>query len=283
MMVIAATVQFIQIDRECTVFRLSTLNDKKERNNVDAFTLHILLLKSTNDNWNVLITYGNCFLHDKCIINTIVLIIDTSVLALLSKLLINHYKFVSRKADDINDNSKTDNDKCTANNNCNTSSTDDSNSNDIDNNNKKCIDCNDDDMNITKNNIRKGINNTTMIASSDDNSIDTSKLGRFMGSVCTQLFCLPLDIESYTVLTTCINGYNKYDTILKALFKFICLILYCIFTIDGEYENLQRARILVDDIILYESNWNRALRLESYLSSSKQINAAKMSQILHVM
>ena len=173
-MVIAATVQFIQIDRECTVFRLSTLNDKKERNNVDAFTLHILLLKSTNDNWNVLITYGNCFLHDKCIINTIVLIIDTSVLALLSKLLINHYKFVSRKADDINDNSKTDNDKCTANNNCNTSSTDDSNSNDIDNNNKKCIDCNDDDMNITKNNIRKGINNTTMIASSDDNSIDTS-------------------------------------------------------------------------------------------------------------
>ena len=131
-------------------------------------------------------------------------------------------------------------------------------------------------MNITKNNIRKGINNTTMIASSDDNSIDTSKLGRFMGSVCTQLFCLPLVIESYTVLTTCINGY-KYDTFLKALFKFICLILYCIFTIDGEYENLQRARILVDDISLYESNWNRALRLESYLSSSKQINTAKMS------
>ena len=96
-----------QIDGECTVFRLSTLNDKKERNNIDAFTLHVLL-KSTNDNWNVLITYGNCFLHDKCIINTIVLIIDTSVLTLLSKLLINHYKFVSRKADDINDNSKTD-------------------------------------------------------------------------------------------------------------------------------------------------------------------------------
>ena len=67
-----------------------------------------------------------------------------------------------------------------------------------------------------------------------DSNIDTPRLGLFMGSVCTQLFCLPLVIESYTaVLTTYINGY-KYDTILKALFVFICSILYCIFTIDGE-------------------------------------------------
>ena len=119
-----------------------------------------------------------------------------------------------------------------------------------------------------------------------DNNIDTPRLGLFMESVCTQLFYLPLVIESYTaVLTTYINGY-KYDTILKALFVFICSILYCIFTIDGEYENLQRVRILVDDVSLYVSSWNRALRLESYLSSSKQQQAAKrgeMSQILHVM
>ena len=52
------------------------------------------------------------------------------------------------------------------------------------------------------------------------------------------------------------------------------------------YENLQRVRILVDDISLYENNWNRALRLESYLNSSRQQQATKrgeMSQILHVM
>ena len=54
----------------------------------------------------------------------------------------------------------------------------------------------------------------------------------------------------------------------------------------GVYQNLQRVRILVDDISLYESSWNRALRLDSYLSSSRQQQAAKrgeMSQILHVM
>ena len=119
----------------------------------------------------------------------------------------------------------------------------------------------------------------------ESNGNKSIQLGRFMGSVCTQLFCLLPITESYTVLTTCINGY-KYDTILKALFVFICLILYWIFTIDGEYQNLQRVRILVDGISLYESSWSMALRLESYLSSSKQQQAAKrgeMSQILHVM
>ena len=52
------------------------------------------------------------------------------------------------------------------------------------------------------------------------------------------------------------------------------------------YEILQRVRILVNDISLHKSSWNMALRLELYLSSSKQQQAAKrgeMSQILHVM
>ena len=39
---------------------------------------------------------------------------------------------------------------------------------------------------------------------------------------------------------------------------------------DGEYHSLQRVRILVDDISLYKSGWNRALRLETYLNSSRQ-------------
>ena len=53
-----------------------------------------------------------------------------------------------------------------------------------------------------------------------------------------------------------------------------------------DYQNLQRVRILVDDISLCKSSWNRALRVELYLSSSRQQQAAKrgeMSQILHVM
>ena len=151
-------------------------------------------------------------------------------------------------------------------------------------NNEKCIDCNDNAMNIIKYSIRKDINNTT-IESSVDNSNDTSQIRWFMGSVCTPLICLIVAMEISAVLTTCILGY-KYDIILKALFVFNYSILYWIFTIDGEYQNLQRIRILVDDIILYESSWNRALRLESYPRNSKQQQAAKrgeMSQILHVM
>ena len=114
---------------------------------------------------------------------------------------------------------------------------------------------------------------------------DNNNNGLFMGSVWTPLFCLIITMRSSTELTTCTLG-NKYDIILKALFVFYCSILYWIFAIDGEYQNLQRVRILVDNISLYESSWNRALRLESYLSSSKQQQAAKrgeMSQILHVM
>ena len=38
---------------------------------------------------------------------------------------------------------------------------------------------------------------------------------------------------------------------------------------NDEYQNLQRVRILVNDISLYESSWNRALRLESYPRNSK--------------
>ena len=136
--------------------------------------------------------------------------------------------------------------------------------------------CNDDGMNIMKNKNRKNSNNTT-ITSSDDNSIDTSQPRLFMGSVDTRLFCLVPGMESLIVLATCIFGY-KCDTILEALFIFHCSILYWIFTIDGEYQNLQRFRILVDDISLYKSSWNRALRLESYLSSSKQQQANKRGE-----
>ena len=128
-------------------------------------------------------------------------------------------------------------------------------------------------------------NNVSNNASSGDESIDTFRLGLFMGSVCTQLFCLVLVIKSHSVIAKCIQECD-YDIILKALCVFICSILYWIFTIDGEYQNLQRIRILVDDIILYESSWNRALRLESYPRNSKQQQAAKRgerSQILHVM
>ena len=89
-------------------------------------------------------------------------------------------------------------DRCTDNNNCNISSIDNgnSNSNDSDNNNESCIDYNDDGMNIIKNSIRKGVNNTT-IALSDDNSNDTSQIRLLMGSVCTPLFRLHRVIESY--------------------------------------------------------------------------------------
>ena len=124
--------------------------------------------------------------------------------------------------------------------------------------------------------IRHGSN------SNNDNSIGVSQLCLFMGSVCTLLFLVLIAMRYFTTLATCIQEY-AYDIILKALFVFNCSILYWIFTIDGEYQNPQRVRILVNDISLYESSWNRALRLELYLSSSKQINAAKMSQILHVM
>ena len=140
-------------------------------------------------------------------------------------------------------------------------------------------------MNIIKNKNRKNNNNTTITSSDDNSDINTAQPRLFMASVGTQLSCLVLKMESLIVLATCIIRY-KYDTILEALFVFHCSILYRIFTIDGEYQNLQRARILVDDISLYTSSWNRALRLESYISSSKQQQAnkrGKMSQILHVM
>ena len=52
------------------------------------------------------------------------------------------------------------------------------------------------------------------------------------------------------------------------------------------YQSLQRVRILVDDISLYGSSWNRALRLGSYLNSKNHQQAnkrGKKSQILHLM
>ena len=47
---------------------------------------------------------------------------------------------------------------------------------------------------------------------------------------------------------------------------------------EGWYQNLQRVRILVNDISLYKSSWNRALRLELYPRNSKQLNAAKWAK-----
>ena len=147
----------------------------------------------------------------------------------------NCYKFVSVKDDDINDTSKIDYDEYTDNINCNVSSTDtgNSNRNNSNNNNEKCIDYNDEGMNIIKNSIRKGINNTK-ITLLDDNSNDTFQIRLFMGNVFAPLFCLIIAMRSSTVLTTCILSY-KYDNILKALFVFNCSILYLywIFTIDG--------------------------------------------------
>ena len=111
-----------------------------------------------------------------------------------------------------------------------------SNSNDSDNNNEKCIDCNDDGMNITKNKNKKNINNTTITSLDDNSNINTAQPRLFMGSVCTRLFCLVLEMESLIVLATCIIVGFKYDTILKGLFVFNCsILLYWIFTIDGEY------------------------------------------------
>ena len=252
-------------NKECIDLILTLLSDTERSdggNNDHDCTVHN---KDDSDNCNVLITYGNCFLLDTRIIDTNVLIIDRSVLTLLSKLLIllselskcnndndvgdnnkgakdsNHYKFVSRKDDDINDNSKTDNGECTDNNNCNISSTDNgnSNSNDSDNNIKMCIDCNDDIMKNMKNKNKININNTTITSSDDNSDINTAQPRLFMASVGTQLSCLVLKMESLIVLATCIIRY-KYDTILEALFVFHCSILYRIFTIDGEYQNLQR-------------------------------------------
>ena len=264
--------------------RIDKSNRSYNDNNDHNCTVHN---EDNSDNFKVLITYGKYFFHDTSTINTNVFIINTSVLTLLSKLgghKSNHYTFVSRKDDDINDKNKTYNDECNDNNNCNISSTDNgnSNSNDSDNNIKMCIDCNDDIMKNMKNKNKININNTTITSSDDNSDINTAQPRLFMASVGTQLSCLVLKMESLIVLATCIIRY-KYDTILEALFVFHCSILYRIFTIDGEYQNLQRARILVDDISLYKSSWNRALRLEPNLSSSRQMNAAKMSQILHVM
>ena len=84
--------------------------------------------------------------------------------------------------------------------------------------------CNDDNMNIIKDNKKQHINNT-MITSSDNNSIDTSQLRLFMGSVYTQLFCLVCVMRHDIVLATCTQEY-AYDIILKALFVFNCSILY---------------------------------------------------------
>ena len=93
--------------------------------------------------------------------------------------------------------------------------------------------CNDDGMNINNTNNKNNINNT-MTKLSDNNSIGTSKLGLFMGSVCTQLFCLLTTMRRDIVLATSIQEY-AYDIILKALFVFNCSILFWIVTIDGEY------------------------------------------------
>ena len=55
-------------------------------------------------------------------------------------------------------------------------------------------------------------NNVTNNASSGDESINTSQLGLFMGSVCTQLFCLVLVMGNHSILTTYIQEYY-YDMI----------------------------------------------------------------------